>query len=182
MDKSCVQSVLLWRGCSVGTLLHLGRPWVRHKGYTARSQNPRPQQFEHSAPLALAAVTLQRTHTACIPNMFMLQADIRSLSTVSASGTGPCTYQLGGRLHCWPDADIWGSPWHHRLCCLGSSLLLAAPGSFSIVPFSSLLKGCQPDLSLLCCQLLLLALKGNLHGAVLARQAVAAALPGLPLP
>jgi len=49
------------------------------------------------------------------------------------------------------------------------------------VPFSSLPKGCQPDLSLLCCQLLLLALKGNLLCDVLARQPVAAALPGLPL-
>jgi len=113
--------------------------------------------------------------------MLPLQADIRSLSTVSASGTGPCTHQLGGGPHCWPDADIWGSPGHHRPCCLGSSLLLAPPGSFSIVPFSSLPKGCQPDLSLLCCQLLLLALKGNLLCAVLARQPVAAALPGLPL-
>jgi len=60
--------------------------------------------------------------------------------------------------------------------------LLAPPGSFSILLFCSLLKGCQPDLSLLCCQLLLLALKGHLLGAVLARQPVAAALPGLALP
>lgn len=108
--------------------------------------------------------------------------DIRSLSTVWASGTGPCTHGLCGGLHRWPDGDIWGSPWHHRPCSLGSSLSLAPLGSFSIVPFCSLLKGCQPDLSLLCCQLLLLALKGNLLGGVLARQPVAAALPGLPLP
>jgi len=163
-------------------LLHEGRPWLRHKGSQQGCRIRGRLQLKHSAPLALVAATLQRTYRVCIPKMFMLQADMKSLSTVSASGTGPCTHQLGGGLHCRPDADIWGSPCHHRLCCLGSSLLLAAPSSFSIVPFSSLLKGCQPDLSLLCCQLLLLALKGHLHGAVLARQPDAAALPGLPLP